>query len=189
VDPYAHTALEARAMRAGQRLAAAAGATSVPLALALLLWPGRTLLVLTTLLGAWLLAGGLLRLADAAAPGDWGGAARALTAVAGLFYLTAGVLCVRGAPSLELLALTVGIAGFAGGVGEVFAAVTGGPGGWARRGAVTAGAATALGGLTLVFWPAVTVDAVGRLAGAWLLTIGAAQLARAAAARPAGREP
>jgi hypothetical protein len=188
VDPYAHTALEARAVRAGQRLAGASGATSLTLGLALLLWPGRTLLVATTILGAWLLAAGLFRLADAAAPGEATGASRALAAVAGLLYLITGIVCVRSLlPSLELLAIAVGIAWFAGGVSEIISALTGGPGGWARRGAVTAGAAASLGGLTLVFWPAISPATLVWLAGAWLLGIGTVQVARAIrAGRPAG---
>jgi uncharacterized membrane protein HdeD (DUF308 family) len=188
VDPYAHTALEARAVRAGQRLAIATGAVSLSLGLALLLWPGRTPLVAAAILGAWLLAAGLLRLADAAAPGEASGPSRALAAMAGLLYLIAAVTCLRNLlPSLELLAVAVGMAWFAGGVSEIISAVTGGPGGWARRGAVSAGAAAALGGLTLVFWPAISLDTLVWLAGTWLLGIGSVQVARAVRARrPAG---
>jgi uncharacterized membrane protein HdeD (DUF308 family) len=188
VDPYAHTALEARAVRAGQRLAMATGAVSLSLGLALLLWPGRTPLVAAAILGAWLLAAGLLRLADAAAPGEASGPSRTLAAMAGLLYLIAAVTCLRNLlPSLELLAVAVGMAWFAGGVSEIISALTGGPGGWARRGAVSAGAAAALGGLALVFWPAISLDTLVWLAGAWLLGIGSVQVARALRARrPAG---
>ena len=61
--------------------------------------------------------------------------------MAGLLYLIAGIVCVRGLlHSLELLAIVVGIAWLAGGLCEVISAVIGGRGGWARLGAVASGA-------------------------------------------------
>jgi uncharacterized membrane protein HdeD (DUF308 family) len=184
-DPYAHTMLEARALRAGQRLTRAGAGASLALGLALLAWPGRTAPVVATILGAWLLATGVLRLAEAVSPGEVGGAFRALFAVGGLVYLVTGLVCVRGlVPTLAVLAVAVGLAWVAGGTTEIIAALTGGR---AWSGAVSVGAAVALGGFALTFWPSVSLATLGWLAGAWLVGIGAVQVASAVrAARPTG---
>jgi uncharacterized membrane protein HdeD (DUF308 family) len=186
-DPYADNVREARALRACRLLAVAGGVTSLGFGLALLLWPERSPSSVATTLGGWLLAAGALRLMDAAPPGEAGSVSRALSAVAGLHYLIVGIVCVRHLlTSVELMAIVVGIAWFAGGVTEIMSAVTGGRGGWVRLGPVAAGAIAVLGGLVLAFWPGISLSTLVLVCGAWLLANGALHVALAfRAGRPA----
>jgi uncharacterized membrane protein HdeD (DUF308 family) len=187
VDPYADTAREATALRTWQRLAVAGGAASLGLGLVLMFWPGRTLAVVATALGVWLLVAGVLQLVQAVVPGESSGTSRTLSAVAGLLYLVAGVVCVRGLlASLEPLAIIVGTVWMTGGISEIISATTGGRGGWARLGATAAGGIGVIGGLTLAFWPGISLATIGWIAGLWLLGIGTVQVVLAVrASRPA----
>ncbi|HYN95025.1 MAG TPA: DUF308 domain-containing protein, partial [Pilimelia sp.] len=182
-----------REMRTWLRLAVLGGAAALGLGAAVLCWPrgvavgGVAGTPVAVLLGVWLLVASGLRVAESVLPGESGGGARALSAVAGLLYLSAGIVCVRDlSPSLELLAAGVGIVGITGGVSEVIAAVTGHRGGWARHGAVAGGATGVAGGVALAFWPAISLATMVRVTGAWLLAAGVVQVVLAVrASRPA----
>jgi uncharacterized membrane protein HdeD (DUF308 family) len=190
-NPYADTEREARTLRTYQWLSVVSGVASVAFGVALLVWPGRTPAVAAILLGAWLLVAGLLRLVEAArvaagVAGDAAGAARALAAVAGLFYLIGGLVCLRYLPiPVHPLAIVVGIAWFAGGVAEIMSAVTAGRAGWTRLGPVTQGGVGVLSGLGLAFWPELSLGAAVLAAAIALIGNGVAQGALALkAARP-----
>jgi uncharacterized membrane protein HdeD (DUF308 family) len=190
-NPYADTEREARTLRTYQWLSIVSGIASVGFGVALLVWPGRTPAVVATLIGAWLLVAGLLRLVEAArvaagVVGDAAGAARALAAVAGLFYLIGGLACLRYLPTpAHPLAIVVGIAWFAGGVAEIMSAVTAGRAGWTRLGPVTQGGVGVFSGLALAFWPQLPLGAAVLAASVALIVNGVTQAAVAArAARP-----
>jgi uncharacterized membrane protein HdeD (DUF308 family) len=189
-DPYADALREARAVRSWQRLAIVAGTGSLALGLVLLFWPAPTLGLAAGVLGAWLIVAGAVCLVEAVVAGEGSSGSRALSAVAGLLYLIVGLLCVRNLlTSVELLAIVVGIAWIAGGISEVISAVTGQRGGWARAGAVAAGAVGVTGGTVLAFWPAVTPRTLAYLAALTLLATGAVQAALALRATRLTRDP
>jgi len=189
-DPYADALAEARALRTWQRLAIASGVTSLAPGLVLLFWPDRTLWVAASAMGGWFLVTGVICLIEAVVAGEASSGSRALSAVAGLLYLIVGIVCVRHLlPAANVLAIVVGTAWTAGGLSEVISAVTGQRGGWARLGAVAAGAISTIGGLTLAFWLDISLTTLMWISGLGLLAFGTVQAVLAVRASHPGPLP
>ncbi|XVS65443.1 HdeD family acid-resistance protein [Actinosynnema sp. CA-299493] len=139
--------------------------------LAVLLWPGLTLLTAAVLFGVQMLVTGVFWLA-ASFTADALGRQRWLLAVAGLLALVAGILCLR-APfqTIAVLALLLGVTWVVGGVAEVFHGF--GKSGWA----VFSGAITAIGGIVVLVWPVASLLALVWLLAVVLIVFGAMAIA------------
>ncbi|MER5267760.1 DUF308 domain-containing protein [Actinosynnema sp. NPDC002837] len=144
--------------------------------LAVLLWPGLTLLTAAVLFGVEMLVTGIFWLA-ASFTADETGRQRWLLAVAGLLALVAGILCLR-APfqTLAVLALLLGATWVVGGVAEIFHGF--GRSGWA----VFSGAVTAIGGIVVLVWPVASLIALAWLLAIVLIVLGAMAIAGAVGA-------
>lgn len=156
------------------------GVITVLIGLAVLLWPGLTLLTAAVLFGLEMLVTGVFWLAGSVT-GDEAGRQRWLQAVAGLLALVAGILCLR-APfqTIAVLALLLGVTWVVGGVAEVFHGF--GRSGWS----VFSGAVTAIGGIVVLVWPVASLIALAWLLAVVLIVLGAMAIAGAVGA---GRTP
>ncbi|ROP38267.1 uncharacterized membrane protein HdeD (DUF308 family) [Saccharothrix texasensis] len=149
------------------------GVITLLIGLAVLLWPGLTLLTAAVLFGAQMLITGVFWLA-ASFTADAMGRQRWLLAVAGLLALVAGILCLR-APfqTIAVLALLLGATWVVGGVAEVFHGF--GKSGWA----VFSGVVTAIGGVVVLVWPVASLLALAWLLAVVLIVFGAMAIAGA----------
>ncbi|PSL54482.1 uncharacterized membrane protein HdeD (DUF308 family) [Saccharothrix carnea] len=156
------------------------GVITLLIGLAVLLWPGLTLLTAAVLFGLQMLVTGVFWLVGSFTA-DALGRQRWLLAVAGLLALVAGILCLR-APfqTIAVLALLLGATWVVGGVAEVFHGV--GTSGWA----VLSGVVTAIGGIVVLVWPVASLIALAWLLAVVLIVFGALAIAGAVGM---GREP
>ncbi|MFI9011191.1 HdeD family acid-resistance protein [Actinosynnema sp. NPDC053489] len=152
------------------------GVITLVIGLAVLLWPGLTLLTAAVLFGLEMLITGVFWLVSSFTR-DEPGRQRWLLAVAGLLALVAGILCLR-APfqTIAVLALLLGVTWVVGGVAEVFHGF--GRSGWA----VFSGVVTAIGGIVVLVWPVASLIALAWLLAVVLIVLGAMAIAGAIAA-------
>ncbi|MEU4765330.1 DUF308 domain-containing protein [Actinosynnema sp. NPDC023794] len=178
--PEASAAGQARRAEAkgghGRGLWIAFGVITLAIGLAILLWPGLTLLTAAVLFGVQMLVTGVFWLA-ASFSADETGRQRWLLAVAGLLALVAGILCLRSPfQTLAVLALLLGATWVVGGVAEIFHGF--GKSGWA----VLSGAVTAIGGIVVLVWPVASLIALAWLLAVVLIVFGAMSIAGAVGA-------
>ncbi|MFE2751401.1 HdeD family acid-resistance protein [Actinosynnema sp. NPDC059335] len=149
------------------------GVITLLIGLAVLLWPGLTLLTAAVLFGLEMLITGIFWLVGSF-DSDTRGRPRWLLAVSGLLALVAGILCLR-APfqTIAVLALLLGVTWVVGGVAEIFHGV--GRSGWA----VFSGAVTAVAGIVVLVWPVASLIALAWLLAIVLLVLGAMAIAGA----------
>lgn len=170
------------------RLAVTGGVVSIIVGLILLIWPSETLLVLSILIGIWLVIAGVVRIMQAIfVPEGRSGGVRVMVAIGGLLYLLAGALCLRH-PSftVAVLAAIIGISWLIVGVVEIFAAFHKGVSGWYRAGTITLGVVSIIGALVVLIWPGITLQVIIWLAGLWLLILGVIQVIMGIRASRAG---
>src|SRR5690242_1270178 len=83
-------------LRAGRGWALAFGIISAVAGLLVLMWPGKTLIVVAVLVGVELIVAGIFRFVEAIAfGGDESGGARVLLAILGVLSLIVGLYAVR----------------------------------------------------------------------------------------------
>ncbi|MCO8273214.1 DUF308 domain-containing protein [Actinoplanes sp. TRM 88003] len=158
-------------------LAAAGAATSIILGVVALAWPGETLYVGAAIFGVWLLVHGVINLVQAVTATREDGVARALTAVIGVLFLVAGVICLRNlVVSLVAVATLIGLSWLIGGIAGLVAAFTGTYEAGGRFVVALLGAITVLGGLVVLIWPGPSLATIVWLTGIWLVVMGAMQL-------------
>ncbi|TQM80941.1 uncharacterized membrane protein HdeD (DUF308 family) [Saccharothrix saharensis] len=147
------------------------GVITLLIGVAVLLWPGLTLVTAAVLFGLEMLITGVFWLVGSFTGGE-PGRQRWLMAVAGLLALVAGILCLR-APfqTIAVLALLLGVTWVVGGVAEIFHGF--GKSGWA----VFSGAITALGGVVVLVWPVASLIALVWLLAVVLIVFGAMAIA------------
>ncbi|WP_367132002.1 HdeD family acid-resistance protein [Saccharothrix sp. HUAS TT1] len=175
--PEANTAGQAARgeLRAGQPKALwiTFGVITVVIGLAVMLWPGLTVLAAAVLFGVQLLVTGVFWLVGSFSA-DSMGHRRWLSAVAGLLALVAGILCLREPfQTVAVLALLLGATWVVGGVAEVFHGF--GNSGWA----VFSGVVTTIGGIVVLVWPVASVIALAWLLAVVLVVFGALAIAGA----------
>jgi len=151
-----------------------AGLICLAAALAIVVWPDITLLVLGIVIGAYLLLAAALEIVDAVL-GDPGG--RATSAILGVVALVAGIICIR-RPGESLLAVIVAIGIYlvvAGVIRAVRAFGVHGGRGWA----LLVAAVDVVVGCLLLAWPDLGLVAVGimvaasmAIRGAWAVFVG-----------------
>jgi uncharacterized membrane protein HdeD (DUF308 family) len=150
------------------------GALALVVGLLLLIWPDRTLLLIGIILGAYLIAFGILEVIRAlTAPGQLA-MERVIPATLGLLAIAAGTIAItRPDSSVLAVALAVGIylivAGLAGAVNAFREPADRGP-------RVVMACINLVAGIVVVVWPDVTVTVVAVVFGIALLVRGAVEV-------------
>jgi uncharacterized membrane protein HdeD (DUF308 family) len=149
-----------------------------------LIWPGRTLVVVAVLFGIQLIVTGIFRFGAAFAAGE-SGATRVLYAVLGVFSLIIGLYAVRHVfITLLALGLLLGIFWVISGVIELFNAVahkTMGSRGWTAL----MGVLSIVAGLILLAYPGLSLLTLAILLSVWLLVLGLMEISLALRLRSA----
>ena len=173
------------AARGTLRLTLAGAAAVLALGLLLLFWPNDSLDVIAVLTGTALLVTGGMRLVHAAAAGGEAGAHRSGNVLTGILAALAGIYCLGDLETtVVLLSLVVGLFWAMHGLVDLVAASSPGPG---RALTGTTGALSLLAGLIVIFWPAVTLQVLAAVMGAWLACDGILLAATALYLRRAAR--
>jgi uncharacterized membrane protein HdeD (DUF308 family) len=152
------------------------GALTLLAGLLVLVWPGRSVLVLAVVLGIWLLVAGVFRLVLALAADEARGSSRVLMTLLGLVAIVVGLLCLaRPLQTITALALLLGVFWVIGGIIEFFdGLVTDMPGrGWA----VTGGLVSVIAGIVVLAYPVGSVVALTVLFGILLIVLGGVTIA------------
>ena len=163
------------------------GIISLVAGVAVLAWPGRTLIVVAVLFGIQLVVTGIFRFVAAFASEDLTGGTRVLLAVLGVLSLIIGLYAVRHVlVTLLALALLLGIYWIVNGAVELFVALSAHavPGrGWT----VVMGVLSVLAGLLVLVYPAISLLTLVVVLSVWLLVLGLMEITLAIRARSAGR--
>lgn len=163
------------------------GVLTMVAGIAVLAWPGETLLVAAVLFGIQLIVSGIFRFVAALAADELAGGARVLLALLGVLSVIVGLWAVRHV-LLTLLALVVllGIFWVVNGAIEVFAALS--HRGMADRGwTVVMGLLSIAAGIIVLAYPGLTLVGLAVVLGIWLLIFGALEAVAAFRLRSAGR--
>jgi uncharacterized membrane protein HdeD (DUF308 family) len=154
------------AARGARRITLAAGAAMLALGILLFFWPYDSLVVTAVLLGIALLATGVLRLMQGVMTGGQAGTHRGAHLLIGILAVLAGIYCLGDiAGTVVLLSLVVGLFWAMHGLVDLVSAGRPGPG---RALTGITGGLSLLAGLTVIFWPAITVPVMAAVMGAWL---------------------
>jgi uncharacterized membrane protein HdeD (DUF308 family) len=149
-----------------------------------LIWPGRTLIVVAVLFGIQLIVTGIFRF-GAAFAADESGATRVLLALLGVFSLIIGLYAVRHILiTLLALGLLLGIFWVVSGVIELFNAAqhrTMGSRGWTAL----MGVLSIVAGLVLLAYPGLSLLTLAILLSVWLLVLGLMEITLALRLRSA----
>ena len=165
------------------------GVIAILLGIVLIIWPDRTLLVLISLLGIWLIVLGIVRLADAATGRELGGASRGFLALAGAIYVLAGIVVLANLhASLKFVALLIGLIWIFSGASEIIAGFTRVRGRGAKLGAILLGLINVALGVVVLFWPGITLIVLVWITAIWLIVLGLVQLYIAWQAGKAAKE-
>ncbi|HTT00243.1 MAG TPA: DUF308 domain-containing protein [Streptosporangiaceae bacterium] len=147
--------------------------------LAVLVWPGRTLIVVAVLFGIQLIVMGIFRFASAFASDDLTGGTRVLLALLGVLSLIIGLYAVRHVfVTLVALALLLGIFWIVSGVIELFTALSHRE--MRNRGWTAAmGILGILAGLVVLADPGISLLVLAVVLAVWLLVFGIGQITMA----------
>lgn len=144
--------------------------------LAVLVWPGVTLLAIAVLFGVQLIVAGLFRFVTAFATEDVSGGTRVLLALLGVLSVIIGLWAVRHV-LLTLIALVVllGIFWVVNGAIEIFTALS--HRGMRGRGWTAAmGGLSVLAGIIVLVYPGETLLTLSIILGIWLLIYGVMEI-------------
>lgn len=166
------TNMLARAANMSWIVVALGALAMVALGVMLLVWPHASLTIVAILIGAALVASGLVRLYEGfTAKGGESGGMRAAYIVIGLLAVIAGLYCLRHhSLSIFLVAFVAGLYFVMHGVADVGAGLSAKGGGRGLR--VILGLFSIAAGLILVVWPGITLVLLLTIMGAWLLFYG-----------------
>ena len=151
------------------------GIVTVGLALAMLVWPKATLLVVAVLFGVQLVLGGIRRVALAVMDDDVDGWLRGVFVVGGVLMVIAGIICLRNPfTSLLAIALIVSVGWFVDGIVDIVGGATSAqPGRWLL---VVGGAISVIGAGALLFWPGLVLVTLVKVGGWLLLVVGVTRI-------------
>jgi uncharacterized membrane protein HdeD (DUF308 family) len=159
------------AARGARRVTLAVAAAMLTLGLLLFFWPNDSLVVTAVLLGIALLATGVLRLVRGVTADGEAGTHRSAHLLIGILAVLGGIYCLGDvAGTVVLLSLVVGLFWVMHGLVDLVA-VVGRPGPGRSLTRIT-GWMSLLAGLTVIFWPAITVPVLAAVMGAWLACYG-----------------
>ncbi len=151
----------------------------------LLVWPNASLNVVAVLIGAAIVASGVVRLYEGFTARAESGGMRAAYVVIGLLAVIVGIYCIRNhALTLFLVAFVTGVYFIMHGISDIGVAISARIPGRGLRGVL--GIFSIGAGIIMVVWPAITLVILFTLVAAWLLFYGvvlgvlAFQLRRAA---------
>ncbi len=147
------------------------GSLTVLLGLAVVLWPGSTLVVLAVFLGIQLLVNGVFKIVSAFAASSVDGGVRALLGLAGALSVIVGLLCLREPmQTVVVLGLLLGAWWVVSGLIDIFAAVLGDSRerGWH----IVMGFVSVLAGGFLLVNPEVSLTALVIVVAVWLFGYG-----------------
>ena len=148
-----------------------AGILTLVLGIVVLAWPQETVVVVSWLLGVYLIVSGIFQLVQSFT-GNRTGGVRALFAIGGILSLVLGVFAFRSvAHSVALLAIIIGVAWLISGITTLMTAISEHdmPGrGWA----IFSGLLGIIGGLVILAWPAPTLYVLFTFFGIWLIVVG-----------------
>ena len=152
------------------------GIITLAAGIAVLVWPGRTLVVIAVLFGIQLIVTGIFRFVAAFAVDDLTGGTRVLFALLGVLSLIIGLYAVRHALiTLLALALLLGIFWIINGTVELFTALSHREmhsRGW--NGFM--GALSIVAGIILLAYPGISLVALAVILSVWLLVFGIGQI-------------
>lgn len=148
------------------------GIVTVAAGIAVLVWPGRTLVVIAVLFGIQLIVTGIFRFVAAFAADDLTGGTRVLFALLGVLSLIIGLYAVRHVfITLLALALLLGIFWIINGTVEVFTALSHREmhgRGWSAF----MGVLSIVAGIILLAYPGISLVALAVILSIWLLVFG-----------------
>lgn len=152
----------------------ATGSCGVVLGAAVLNWPDASLWIMSALTGMWLLVAGVAQIIGAFL-GSGSIARRAVSGIAGVVALIAGLVCLRDlAGRLAVLALLFAVTCVVSGITEVVLAVR--STGRARLGLVGAGLVSVAAGIVFLLAPDLSLEALVILTGTGGLLVGLAEV-------------
>jgi uncharacterized membrane protein HdeD (DUF308 family) len=155
------------------------GLVAVVTGLLVLVWPGRTVVVVAVLFGIQLIFAWIYRFVAALASDDESGGTRVLLALLGVLSFIVGLYALRHIlVTVAALALLLGIFWIVNGAVEVFTAVAhrGLP---ARGWTIFTGALSVVAGIVVMSAPGISLVTLAVVLGAWLIVLGALEIALA----------
>jgi uncharacterized membrane protein HdeD (DUF308 family) len=155
------------------------GIVSLLAGIAVLVWPGRTLIVVAVLFGIQLIVAGIFRFVAAFATDDLTGGTRVLLALLGVLSLIIGLYAVRHTQVTVLaLGLLLGIFWVVNGTIELFMALS--HRGMPERGWTgVLGVLSIIAGIILVAYPGISLVTLAVLLSVWLLVLGIMEISLA----------
>jgi uncharacterized membrane protein HdeD (DUF308 family) len=165
------------------------GVISLLAGIAVLVWPGRTLIVVAVLFGIQLIVAGIFRFVAAFATDDLTGGTRVLLALLGVLSLVIGLYAVRHVyVTLLALALLLGIFWVINGATELFMALS--HRGMPDRGWIgVVGVLSIIAGIILLAYPGISLVTLAVLLSVWLLVLGIMEISLAFRVRSLGHRP
>lgn len=146
------------------------------LGIAILAWPGATIVVLAVLTGIALIVSGIFSLVGAFTAPDNTTATRVLMAISGTLSIVIGFVAFRSiAHAVVILAVLTGIGWLMRGILELVAGI-GSPGQPGRGLVITLGVLSILGGIAVLAWPGISLVALTWITGISLLVFAIAQV-------------
>jgi uncharacterized membrane protein HdeD (DUF308 family) len=163
------------------------GIVTLVTGLAVLVWPGRTLVAVAVLFGIQLVLAGIFRFVMALAADEASGGTRVLLALLGVLSLIVGLYAVRHLQvTIAALALLLGIFWIVNGTVETFTALS--HRGMQGRGwTVLMGLLSVLAGLVVLAYPGISLVTLAVVLGFWLLVLGVMEVVLAFRLRSAGQ--
>jgi uncharacterized membrane protein HdeD (DUF308 family) len=163
------------------------GIVTLVTGLAVLVWPGRTLVAVAVLFGIQLVLAGIFRFVMALAADEASGGTRVLLALLGVLSLIVGLYAVRHLQvTIAALALLLGIFWIVNGTVETFTALS--HRGMQGRGwTVLMGLLSVLAGLVVLAYPGISLATLAVVLGFWLLVLGVMEVVLAFRLRSAGQ--
>jgi uncharacterized membrane protein HdeD (DUF308 family) len=151
------------------------GIITVLAGVAALVWPGRTLVVITVLFGIQLVVAGIFRFVAAFALDESGGT-RVLYALLGALSIIVGVYAIRHfGVTLGALALLLGIFWIVQGFVELFTAIS--HRGMPERGwTMFIGILSVIAGVVVVAYPGISLLTLALVLGVWLVIFGGMEI-------------
>ena len=155
--------------------ALAFGIITLAVGVVVLVWPGRTLIVVAILFGIQLSVTGIFRFVSAFAAGDVGGGTRVLYALLGVLSLIIGLYALRHVLiTLLALALLLGIFWIVSGAVELFNALAHNVEhrGWT----IFMGILSILAGIVVLVYPGISLLTLAVVLSIWLLIYGVMEI-------------
>src|SRR5271165_5544025 len=165
------------------------GALAAILGVAMLVWPGPSIVVAAALFGAYLVTSGVAMVILAFALPAASGASRFLYFISGALSVILGILAFRHFGqgfAILLLAIWIAVGFIFRGVATTVSAI-GEPGLPGRAWAIFAGVITIIAGVVVLAWPFDSIVILALVVGIWLVVIGVLEIVSAFRIRSAAK--